>query len=1257
MCTLLSESEGSRWVFPENASSRRRTLVQETSIGTLLNTSSSTTNSPRDLIPVEVAEVTSTPDATDATSPVSVIDFSTVLQLKTPQSNVLNYDSIENLGASCFPRDTCKGATDGKSRLLPSHLDNSCFCDQICSIYNDCCVDSPFSTNGSIPSSSLASSWTCVNTRLGSFYFKSTCPSNVDYISDQTRVSCESPPPESDPMRSIPVTAGSFTYKNAFCAQCNGVPSHEWVYWHTRLQVVKPNGDQQYQTERSQADQETSDQSTTNVTNVLGNMSQQYIINHLTFAEDVKKWALSVPDTVDATVYFEFIVSPPEFVTTALRPCVPSVIKSCPDDYHNANTIDACKAYQAIIYHKNGNAYRNAHCALCHSLNTFNDLKCYSKRERTDLLNSEKNGRGSSSGDGDADEDSFLSTTTSSSSFSILFDISAIQTNVISSHDTISTSGSRTPCNLKYEMYDPFRKKCRNLLCGSPDTEVKNGTCVPIHPVTVATTTEATTVATAESTVAPASSTTWLPNNVTSRVNEEQLKTSVTCMPVDTNASVSDNCTSKSIEMSSVGESASLPNTVNGTQGSLEIFKSHLTTPASSPDLERTGETSTINSIDALANTQSMMDTNDTLHSQETIKQTGDTLSGGVNTLQVASREQHSNSSGELSSLGEVAFSSTPPVTEEITGQTATTAAAERTIDSFTSTIDSSITNSPLLKSILSGEAAVSSIHNDHEVTTFTPLESSSLSPDQSNQHNNTSESSSSSSSSSSTTNSQSSSKVSENNKATFTSESTSTLSSEEEKSPPTTLDPMREAIREEEINLLNEKIAEKLNNLSSNFINCNKINIDIEKSNYFVNDNGSFYLLPYKRILSSKEFVVMNENETALNLAVCSTWLTEASQGMHNQSDEETMNGQSHSSASVINSTVQGYINILESTLTQFGLTISIICLLLHLITFTLLPEMQNLSGKNLASLAVYLLIGYTCFIGRQIAPHWLQQPVSCRIIAFIMYHTFISAFIWSGILSFDVWRSLRLASIELRLNTGSQRVRFIIYSIVSIFISTTFTLIVIMKSTSPEILAFLPAVEFQLNKCWFTTPSSLVVYFILPVAIVLLLNIGFFTSISLLLTSAAKVTSATFSKAPAAAKKRKTEAKSRSPVMSNNSPSKPLTSSTTHSIQNDSKLYFKLSILMGLTWILGIIGFIVPNTLISLLFILLNTTQGLFIFCSFTLTEKVKKGLSDLLGKSSLVKSFGQRLTVIGHTSTASNLSASNEVKQHHHHHHPAV
>lgn len=1220
---FFSESEGGQVVFPGD----EKTLKELTA--PIDSTPSSTSNSPSSslspFVDSPIAEVTSPPSANhgvNVTSPLSVINVSTVLQLKVPPPNVLDYNLIVSLGADCHPRDTCKGSSNGgRSRLLPSHREHNCFCDQICSIYDDCCIDSPFKgkfKKDDQSSNSQKLAWTCTETGIGSFYFKSTCPSNVDYISEQSRANCEADAPESDPMRSIPVTSGSFTYKNAFCAQCNGIPSHEWSYWNTRLLIVNSTNDNEATTSSNETEKIT----TTQIIQQLANMSQRFIIENLIFVEEHKKWSLDLPELLPDPIYFEFAASPPEFVASTLRPCYQKLVDSCPSDYHNQWIINACANYQATVFEdKDANhpGYRNVHCALCNGRNTFSDLICRPRKGKkgnefykvTDQI-------------GRTPEASIPSRSPgilpSVSSFSILFDISATQENQINTNHEVSTVGKSTPCNSKYEMYDPFRKKCRNLLCGVPDAQVINGSCVPIHPTTVSTPVLTTTT------------TTPAPTTITSSTSTS-IETISSGSAVNTTFDTNTTFVSSNVTMSEIIE---LTTELNEDKKSGSVGNSSLPITRTNDNVT-IGDTSQTTSPPKLGLTQSPVGSGQ-LNSEIPVATTTTTTTPSTTPLPV---HLVSNTTTNLDLNSENSIGDGGG--EDILSSTTASTIGDIIINTTTTTSDITFNSSAQL--VFTGEITEGTV----VTTTIDSLDSlnpplsnsNSLSSNSTPQRDDLNDSLSITSGTQVTTIAFNSSNDDNNSGNTsiiiIPSEtnivkdinSTSLVTTSESPSTTTTDDPGKEKARHEENQVLGQQVVKNIENLSDEFINCTKINLDLNNGTYISMENGSLYLQEYEKVLHFDEYLVINQNDSVIHLAICSTWLQSAASDA-SSNDQSSLSGENVWSLEL-------FVRKLQSSLTVIGLTVSVICLLLHLMAFSILPEMRNLSGKNLSSLAIYLLVGYTCFLTRQLAPIWLyDSPITCKVLAITMYYTFISSFIWSAILSFDVWRSLNLASTELRLNTGSQNVRFTIYTIVSLFISLTVTLIVVTKSLSPSTLPMLPSVSFNPPVCWFSSSASLISYFIIPVTLILICNCCFFASISLLLTSAAKVTNATFSKSKPLKKSSTSTSSTASATASS--------SSATHSIQNDSKLYLKLSILMGLTWILGLIGTLLPNAFIWLLFILLNTTQGLFIFCSFTLTEKVKRGLNERFTKSSIVKSLGHRLTGHGHSSTASNLSTSN-------------
>ena len=60
---------------------------------------------------------------------------------------------------------------------------------------------------------------------------------------------------------------------------------------------------------------------------------------------------------------------------------------------------------------------------------------------------------------------------------------------------------------------------------------------------------------------------------------------------------------------------------------------------------------------------------------------------------------------------------------------------------------------------------------------------------------------------------------------------------------------------------------------------------------------------------------------------------------------------------------------------------------------------------------------------------------------------------------------------------------------------------------------------------------------------------------------------------------------------------------------------LYLRLAVIMGLTWIVGLVAALVDMEEVWFAFVILNTTQGIFIFASFTCNKKVGASLKSRL------------------------------------------
>ncbi|GFS84084.1 g-protein coupled receptor Mth2 [Nephila pilipes] len=269
----------------------------------------------------------------------------------------------------------------------------------------------------------------------------------------------------------------------------------------------------------------------------------------------------------------------------------------------------------------------------------------------------------------------------------------------------------------------------------------------------------------------------------------------------------------------------------------------------------------------------------------------------------------------------------------------------------------------------------------------------------------------------------------------------------------------------------------------------------------------------------------------------------------------------------------VMGYV-------TTLGFGTSMICLLLHFIAFWMVPDLQNLSGKSLVSQCLSLFCAYACCL---IDLHNHLKDFECSFIEFCTFYFFQVAFFWMGIIAYDVWRALKRVTTELRVASGKQLKRFIVYSLFTWVTPLLFvSILVLAELTDFFPLQYRPA--FAKPRCWFKRRRALMVFFAAPLFLIMFSNLVLFTCSSRMIL----MTSETFAKEQNQVQRR------------------------------TFKLYLRLALLMGLTWIIGIIAASADIELLWYIFVIFNSLQGLFIFIAFTCTSKVGKYLKDKLRKA---------------------------------------
>lgn len=262
------------------------------------------------------------------------------------------------------------------------------------------------------------------------------------------------------------------------------------------------------------------------------------------------------------------------------------------------------------------------------------------------------------------------------------------------------------------------------------------------------------------------------------------------------------------------------------------------------------------------------------------------------------------------------------------------------------------------------------------------------------------------------------------------------------------------------------------------------------------------------------------------------------------------------------------------STTVTYVGLGVSMVFLLIHLSVFAVLPEMKNLSGKNLASFCFSLVCSYTAFV----AGNWLTGP-ACYAGAALTHYLFLTSFAWMLVMSFDCWRTLRLATVELRITTGRQTKKFLVYSAVCWLVPAMMTFVAVAADAVPTVPDSVRP-RFGADQCWFGSKTALLVFFAGPLAAVMAINFVLFIWTAYMIHS------------------------SRATVRHIN----------TRHVRRDFRMYCRLAVLMGLTWMTGILASYIDNRYLWILFVVLNTFQGLFVFVAFTCRRRI---LNALIGR----------------------------------------
>ena len=243
----------------------------------------------------------------------------------------------------------------------------------------------------------------------------------------------------------------------------------------------------------------------------------------------------------------------------------------------------------------------------------------------------------------------------------------------------------------------------------------------------------------------------------------------------------------------------------------------------------------------------------------------------------------------------------------------------------------------------------------------------------------------------------------------------------------------------------------------------------------------------------------------------------------------------------------------------------ISLLCLILTLATYSFFKELRTQPGINNMVLVVCLIIAQVLyqFGGNQAAS---VSKRSCQTIGLLIHFFWLMVMFWMNVCCFHMFRVF--SSITVTSASTNCFKQTIIYTVYTFVASIIFVIInIIVPLSSPE----LEGMGYGGTLCYITDHRMVGYVFALPVGCVITLN---FISFILVVIKILRM---------------------------------PTVKSDTKHTRNYFAIYAKLSTITGITWIFGFIHFFTAVEALEYIFIILNASQGVFIFLSFIFNKRV--------------------------------------------------
>ena len=248
-------------------------------------------------------------------------------------------------------------------------------------------------------------------------------------------------------------------------------------------------------------------------------------------------------------------------------------------------------------------------------------------------------------------------------------------------------------------------------------------------------------------------------------------------------------------------------------------------------------------------------------------------------------------------------------------------------------------------------------------------------------------------------------------------------------------------------------------------------------------------------------------------------------------------------------------------------------------LLTYSLFKELRALPGRILMNLTTAVLATYLfLLIGDPLANATKKQEI-CETTAIFLHWLMLSQFFWMSIMSFETLRILyqsnKLRQVE---NSSVANKMFLLYFSIGWGIPATIILVLVVVNFTTD------AIQYGKDGvCWIGQTASFFAAFLTPVILFILFNgITFMVTFTFLFRA-----------------------------------SREHAKFNTQSKISFIRVTIAVFSITGLTWIFGFVALLAKEVWMWCVYIILTSTQGLFICIAFTFTKKIFSMYKNILCK----------------------------------------